>query len=67
MITLQRDGVNMEVYDDLQASAFEKNGYVRVAVDHSDSPKVEVDTADDPVPVYEPKRRGRKPKAEASV
>lgn len=25
------------------------------------------DPEDDPVPVYEPKRRGRKPKAEASV
>ena len=55
MITLERDGVRMEVCTELQASAFVKNGYT----------KVEDVVAEESVVSEEPKRRRRKTKAEA--
>lgn len=66
MITLERDGKRMEVATDLQASAFESNGYVRVAAAWADLSE----TSDSPaeagaVSPEKPKRRSRKKPAES--
>ena len=64
MIILQKNGRYMAVATDLQASAFERNGYVRVEEKTAEVPEVK---APEPVelvatePVAE-KRKGGRPK-----
>ena len=60
MIILEKDGLKMEVCTELQASAFEKNGYVRV------QGKVKAEEPKQAEAVAEtPKRRGRKAAAKS--
>lgn len=61
MIILERDGLKMEVCTELQASAFEKNGYVRVQgkAGKAEEPKQAEAVAETP------KKRGRKAAAKS--
>jgi hypothetical protein len=70
MIRLKRDNLVMEVCTEVQASVFERNGYVRVKPE----PKpVETVIVNEPKPQEpeqpeeQPKRRRRKAKAEEAV
>lgn len=63
MIILEKDGLRMEVCTDVQASAFEKNGYVRVKAESVSEPVQEIAKEPEPEPekVEEtPKRRRRR-------
>jgi hypothetical protein len=59
MIILEKDGLRMEVCTDVQASAFERNGYKRVTAEPV--PKKEQEPEQEPEKVEEtPKRRRRR-------
>ena len=62
MIILEKDGLWMEVCTDVQASAFEKNGYVRVKAETVSEPVQETAKEPEPQPEVEetPKRRRRR-------
>lgn len=62
MIILEKDGLQMEVCTDVQASAFEKNGYVRVKAESVNEPVQETAKEPEPQPEVEetPKRRRRR-------
>ena len=62
MIILEKDGLQMEVCTDVQASAFEKNGYVRVKAESVSEPVLETAKETEPQPEVEeqPKRRRRR-------
>ena len=66
MITLQRDGLTMTVLDEVQAAAFEKNGYVRIEPEKAAIPQPmnepEIELPIEPAPVVEKKRGGRQRK-----
>lgn len=55
MITLEKDGLKMEVGTELQASAFEKNGYVRVTAEPAKEPEQKQEKTEEV-----PKRRRRR-------
>ena len=60
MIILEKDGLRMEVCTEVQASAFEKNGYVRVTAEPVLTKEQE--PVQEPQPEVEetPKRRRRR-------
>lgn len=60
MIILEKNGIKMEVCTDVQASAFEKNGYVRVTAEPVLTKEQE--PVQEPQPEVEetPKRRRRR-------
>ena len=60
MIILEKDGLQMEVCTDVQASVFERNGYKRVTA--KPVPEKEPEPEQEPQPEVEetPKRRRRR-------
>lgn len=63
MVRFKKDGKIMDVCSELQASAFKKNGWVSIDIEHMSTEAGEARTSEDARMENPPAKRGRKPTA----